>query len=84
MEQEYNAKKFDPKGEGMRWMLAHKSRVAEPPKDINDRVAMANRVAKKYANENKSNSFAFAIMHSRVMNGLFDEIDMYGKIRISV
>ena len=84
MEQEYNAKRFDPQGEGMRWMLAHKSRVAEPPKSINERISMANRVAKKYANENKSDPFASSVMHSRVMNCLFDEQDTLGKIRISV
>ncbi|NCB95307.1 MAG: hypothetical protein EOM35_02385 [Negativicutes bacterium] len=84
MEQKYTAKKFDPKGEGMRWMLAHKSRVAEPPKNINERIVMANRLANTYANENKSDPFAAAVMRSRVMNSLFDEQDTKGKIRISV
>lgn len=53
-----------------------KSRVAAPPKDMQRRREMAESVARRYAGLNRSDPFAYARAHSRVMNGLFDDHDM--------
>lgn len=55
-----------------------RSRPAVPPRDYEQRLEMAARVASAHAklHFNLSDPHAYNRAHSRVMNGLFDEHDL--------